>query len=131
MKNPEPFKGAWLSSDDLLINNESGMIPWVAVDQNSGSLYIVCEKQAGDIMTIAEGATFVDDKNYVGIKVENQFKAHTDGIGWIVDRIPKSRRGGTASPATGDNSMWLLYAGICVSAVIAGSVAYGKKKKQS
>jgi LPXTG-motif cell wall-anchored protein len=131
MKNPEPFKGAWLTSDNLLINDESGAIPWVAVDQNTGSLYVVCKKEAGDVMTIAEGATFVDDKNYVGIKVENQFKAHTDGIGWIVDRIPRGRRGNVSSPATGDNSMWIVYVGVCVLSTITAIGVYSRKKKQS
>lgn len=138
MKNPEKFKiSGIIPTDDIRINGKSGVITWITVDEHSGSLYMLIEPKKGDILTIEGGTTFLDHKNYIGIRTLNSFKGHTDGIGWIKDRLPNNGFGTTASPnspaiplspTTGDNTPWIMYAGLCIL-LLPIIIIYYKKRR--
>lgn len=135
MKNPEKFKiSGIIPTDDILINGKSGVITWITVDEHSGSLYMLIEPKKGDVLTIEGGTTFLDHKNYIGIRTLNSFKGHTDGMGWIKDRLPNNGFGTTTSPAitlspaTGDNTSWIIYAGLCILLLPTIIIFYKKRR---
>ena len=138
MKNPEKFEiSGIISTKDVLINGKSDVITWITVDKHSGSLYMIIEPKKGDVLTIEGGTTFLDHKNYIGIRSLNSFKGHTDGIGWIKDRLPNNGFGTTVSPnapasptspATGDNAPWIVYMGLCILLVPVIVVLYRRRR---
>ena len=124
MKEPERFKiSGIIPTDGILVNGKSDVITWITVDEHSGSLYMKIVPKKGDVLTIEGGTTFLDHKNYIGLRTLNSFKGHTDGIGWIKDRLPNNGFGTSASPnsptsptspATGDSTQWTVYLGLCI-----------------
>lgn len=138
MKNPERFKDCgMISTDDVLINGKSDVITWITIDSVSGSLYMIIEPEKGDVLTIDGGTTFLDKENYIGFRTLNSFKGHTDGIGWIKDRLPNNgfgtsaypnSSGSSTSPVTGDVTPWAVYVGLCILLVPVIAVLYRKRR---
>ncbi len=133
----EAFEGVVLTADKILVNGKAGVIADVTVDQNSKSLHILCKKTAGDVVRIHEGATFVNNEKYVGIRVGNHLQIHTDGIGWVNDRIPRSGNSGSAgnageytSPQMGDSNSWYGYLCVCILAAGAVGAVCWKKRRE-
>ncbi len=132
-ENASLYEGTVLTADNLLMNNKPGFIKSMTIDLNSESLHILCKKKAGNVMTIAENSTFVNNTSYIGIRVKNDFQAHTDGTGWLMDRILGERgvggyAGGFASPETGDSTSWYGYIVLCIFAAGVMCITYRKKE---